>query len=512
MRIMVREMSLIRGLEAPAKEMSFPHHLALFKDHLCLLLPTISRHFPPFPAKKMSQSLVVSQYGRSSRGPGRVLHAAPRQPGCTVEQTNHEPRSLLARGASQREFRGFHESRGTRHESRLFFESRPFFSVGAQGWRHRKPPSGPLPPPASHCFPVHHCSLLFTIVRYCSPLFAIVRHCSAKKYYPAPVSSQTFLLEANQAHAHGFHETRDTKHGFFSNHGLFPRRQTADARRRQARRLQGGMYEARENEWKGVFLNPETGITTYTESGFGSRPGISHNIPLCVGKIRISPCRPSIVSAHCGNRNLDFMDVSRPSLTFAGPQVAPSGEAKGERGTNRETQPLTRRAAQASPGSEVFTKHETRNTNHGLYVFHESRDTAFIAARPLLRWARSRGMARLRAAIARPARGGVGGEPVSCAPSALLGRPCGERRRRAAPAAASTKSTHAGKGMRSGFRWRTRGTFLLPQVGPCRLTGVWRFGYSDRACALRPAPTLGYGALESGVRNSEVPRGTKARG
>ena len=154
---MVREMSLIRGLGAPAKEMSFRHHLALFKDHSCPLLPTIARHCPRLPAKKMSQAVVASQYGRRSRGPGRVPRAAPRQPGCTAEQTNHEPRPFLARGASRRESR-----RNTRHESRLFF------SVGAPGWRHRKPPSGPLRPPASHCFPVHHCSRLFTIVRHCS--------------------------------------------------------------------------------------------------------------------------------------------------------------------------------------------------------------------------------------------------------------------------------------------------------------------------------------------------------
>ena len=111
MKIMVRDMSLIRGLGAPAKEMSFRHLLALFKDHSCLLLPTIARHCPLLPAKKMLQALLASQYGRGSRGPGRVPRAAPRQPGCTVEPTNHEPRSFLARGASRREFRGFHESR-----------------------------------------------------------------------------------------------------------------------------------------------------------------------------------------------------------------------------------------------------------------------------------------------------------------------------------------------------------------------------------------------------------------
>ena len=136
--------------------MSFPRHLALFKDHLCLLLPTISRHFPPFPAKKMSQALVVSQYGCRSRGPGGVPRAAPRQPGCTVEQTNHEPRSLLARGASQREFRGFHESRLLSSRAR---------KGGATG--NRRP---------DHCARRQVTVSRFTVVRHCS----IVRHCSAK--------------------------------------------------------------------------------------------------------------------------------------------------------------------------------------------------------------------------------------------------------------------------------------------------------------------------------------------
>ena len=108
----------------------------------------------------------------------------------------------------------------------------------------------------------------------------------------------------SQAPVNVFHETRITKHGFFSNHGLFPPRQTADARRRQARRLQGGMYEARENEWKGVFLNPETGITTFSESRFGSGFGIPHNSSQFVGKIRIGPCRQSSAPAHCGNRGI----------------------------------------------------------------------------------------------------------------------------------------------------------------------------------------------------------------
>ncbi len=171
---MVREMSLIRGLGAPAKEMSFPHLLALFKDHSCLLLPTIARHCPLLPTKKMSQALVASQYGRRSRGPGRVPRAAPRQPGCTVEQTNHEPRSFLARGASRREFRGFHESRVTKHESRLFS---PWVRQGGATGNRRPDHCARRQIAVSRFTVVHHCSRLFTIVHYCSPLFT-QKYCS----------------------------------------------------------------------------------------------------------------------------------------------------------------------------------------------------------------------------------------------------------------------------------------------------------------------------------------------
>ena len=111
--------------------------------------------FPLFPAKKMSQSRVASQSGRGSRGPGRVPRAAPRQPGCTVEQTNHETRSFLAPGASQREFRGFHESRVTKHESRLFV---------VRLWRGM---GGILPPaPASLPRPPFSLSLTTRAVRW----------------------------------------------------------------------------------------------------------------------------------------------------------------------------------------------------------------------------------------------------------------------------------------------------------------------------------------------------------
>ena len=103
--------------------------------------------------------------GDKSGGERRAARAAAFQ-----AFTKHETRDpghgySLARGASQREFRGFHETRNTSHETRLFF------ALGAQGWRHRKPPSGPLRPPASHCFPVHRCSPLFGKKYYLEPVF-----------------------------------------------------------------------------------------------------------------------------------------------------------------------------------------------------------------------------------------------------------------------------------------------------------------------------------------------------
>ena len=67
-------------------------------------------------------------------------------------------------------------SRITGHEKRI-----TAFTHGRSvrcGWARVAPPetvAGPPRPPASHCFPVHHCSLLFTIVHHCSLLFAIVQ-------------------------------------------------------------------------------------------------------------------------------------------------------------------------------------------------------------------------------------------------------------------------------------------------------------------------------------------------
>ena len=157
----------------------------------------------------------------------------------------------------------------------------------------------------SRCFPVHDCS----------PLFTIVRHCSAKNITPEPVSplrphrqdSDKPLPPINAAgKVFTNHETRDKNHGLYAFHQT---RDTAFFRimaffrvgrplMREGGRsagFKGGCTKRCVNEWKGVFLNPERKITTFSESRFGSRFGIPHYSSEFVGKIRISPCRQSSV-------------------------------------------------------------------------------------------------------------------------------------------------------------------------------------------------------------------------
>ena len=166
MRIMVREMSLIRGLGAPAKEMSFPHHLALFKDHLCLLLPTISRHFPPFPAKKCrkpwwSRNTAVDL---AALDVSRALLRDSPAVRLSKRIMNQGLCWRAAQAGPNSEVFTKHETRNTNHG---FFRNTAFITVSAQGVA---PPETAVRTTASAG------KSLFS----CSPLFAIVRHCSAK--------------------------------------------------------------------------------------------------------------------------------------------------------------------------------------------------------------------------------------------------------------------------------------------------------------------------------------------
>ena len=83
-----------------------------------------------------------------------------------------------------------HESRNTSHGFYAFHESRntAFFLRACARAAQPKPPSGPLSPPASHCFPVRHCSPLFAIVRHCSVKNIVLRQCPRAARTAAPAT------------------------------------------------------------------------------------------------------------------------------------------------------------------------------------------------------------------------------------------------------------------------------------------------------------------------------------
>ena len=90
-------------------------------------------------ARSLLSCALWSGMGRLWRGMGGMGHPEP--------LSAHRPRRQHGLGVF------------TNHETRNAAFS-PWCARAAQP----KPPSGPLSPPASHCFPVRHCSPLFTIV------------------------------------------------------------------------------------------------------------------------------------------------------------------------------------------------------------------------------------------------------------------------------------------------------------------------------------------------------------
>ncbi len=241
-----------------------------------------------------------------------------------------DPPAFPGRATASRDQRFF-----TNHESRLFF---------ALGARRVVPPETAVRTTAPAGKPLFSSSPLFTIVHYCSPLFS-------KKYCPAPVSSQTVLLGANQDPTMVFtkHESRDTKHGFFSNHRL------------------------------------------------DSLPTIAHHCPLLPGIARgkILSCASVLVPpgrcfpARCGATRAAMARHGRP------PSPAPATRPVGFLPATRHATwvfpvpPATSRRATQSPTNRFFTNHETRDTaiawraarasaNSKVFTKHESRITAFF--------------------------------------------------------------------------------------------------------------------------------------
>ena len=178
----------------------------------------------------------------------------------------------------------------------------------------------------------------------------------------------------------GYHETRDTNHGLFRvlrPSGGEKCRLSASVGRSAG--FKGGCTKRCVNEWKGVYPNPERKITTFSESGFGSRFGIPHYSSEFVGKIRISPCRPSSASTHAARSLLSCalwsgtgrlwrgMGGRRPPLRNTACWVFAGHES---RNMFSSCPPATPRRATPSPAYRVFTNHESRDTNHGFFSNH----------------------------------------------------------------------------------------------------------------------------------------------
>ena len=167
MKIMVREMSLIRGLGAPAKEMSFPHFLALFKDHSCRCcprLPGIAHYCPlkkcrkPWWPRNTAVDLAALDVSRALLRDSPAARLSKR-----IMNQGLSWRAAQA-GANSEVFTN-HESRDTNHGFS------PWGRQGGATGNRRPDHCARRQVTVSRFIVVHHCSRLFTIVRHCSPLF-----------------------------------------------------------------------------------------------------------------------------------------------------------------------------------------------------------------------------------------------------------------------------------------------------------------------------------------------------
>ena len=159
-------------------------------------------------ASRLVRAGVLERYvehgKQAQRSPGGRIVCFDRRVVRHAGYSNRKPRPTV-----------FHESRITSHETRLFF------TVVRDGWRHRKPPSGPLPPPASRCFPVRHCSAK---ILPCASVLAPPGRCfparcgAAWGGYGAAWAAAVPRAGNTACKVFTNHETRNTRHGFYAFH------------------------------------------------------------------------------------------------------------------------------------------------------------------------------------------------------------------------------------------------------------------------------------------------------
>ena len=263
----------------------------------------------------------------------------------------------------------FHESRITSHETRLFF------SVVRDGWRHRKPPSGPLPPPASRCFPVRHCSAkkLFCAIALAPPGRCFPARCGAAWCgYGAAWAAAVPRAGNTDRKVFTNHETRNTRHGFYAFHET---RITQHGFPLSLRRLQGEQPQARPTGFSRITRH-ESRITAFMLF-FPRFPTISHDFP-AFPTISRPPHPPGKGSARRSVAAL-LRVVARHGAAMARhgrpPSPAPATRPVGFSPATRHATwvfpipPATPGRTAPSPANRFFTNHVSRGTNHGLYAF-----------------------------------------------------------------------------------------------------------------------------------------------
>ena len=240
----------------------------------------------------------------------------------------------------------------TNHESR----NTAFFSVVRDGRRHRKLPSGPLPPPASRCFPVH----------YCSPLFS-------KKYCSAPVPSRRPVTVSLRPFA--WHGAAMARHGRRPSPapatgpvGFSPATRHATWFFPVSPATPGRATPSPANRF---FTHHESRITAFTLP-YPRFPTISRHFPAFPGPPPGKGSASRSVAAF-------LRVVARHGAAMARhgrrPSPAPATRPVGFSPAARHATwvfpvpPAAPGRATPSPANGFFTNHESRDTNHGLYAF-----------------------------------------------------------------------------------------------------------------------------------------------
>ncbi len=165
---------------------------------------------------------VMARHGRHG-APGAAVRALS-APATGPFGFSRDPRYgyCLARGASQHDFRGFHETRITRHESRTLCFPTHYFPRFPTISRHFPAFPGPPPPPPDQMpglRPPFSLSLTTNAVRQSSrrPVAAFLR-VVARQWRGMGGMGRPEPLSAHHPHQQqglsGFHETRDPRHGY----------------------------------------------------------------------------------------------------------------------------------------------------------------------------------------------------------------------------------------------------------------------------------------------------------